>query len=192
MLTETERTGWLRRRRDASEGEAEFWKGRRVESVAEHKFSTLAIAQTFLQDYPDGEEVYSKSKVQEILLIHDLAEARLGDRLQEQNDPRSEEEVLWQYGAFSTYRGLGNLWKVPELFNEFTRGQTLEARIAQDIDHLQFILQARLYAAGMSENEQQACEQATRNIRTGTGLRIHAQLRRFPAERRFEQMKPRY
>jgi 5'-deoxynucleotidase YfbR-like HD superfamily hydrolase/nucleoside phosphorylase len=167
-LSKIERTGWLRRRRDAVGEHLAFWEGLRIESVAEHLVGVLALAEIFLTSRPVGEEIYDKRKVIEMILIHDLAESRLGDLLPKYTDPKQEEIALWQYGAFETYRGIGDLWRVPALLKEFNRGETVEAQIAKDLDGLQFILQARAYADGMSEDEKLGCEKASHSIRTAT------------------------
>jgi nucleoside phosphorylase/5'-deoxynucleotidase YfbR-like HD superfamily hydrolase len=167
-LAKIERTGWLRRRRDALGEHKAFWNEIRIESVAEHLVGVLGLAEIFLRSDPEGEEKYDKRKVIEMILVHDLAESRLGDQLPKYNDPKLEEIAIWKYGAFETYRGIGDLWRVPLLLQEFNEGETVTAKIAKDLDRLQFILQARAYAAGMSEEERQACENASQNIRTST------------------------
>lgn len=185
QLNNTPRTGWLRRRGESTGHHTDFWRGLRIESVSEHCFSAMAIAQTFLSSAPNGDEQYSKNKVIEILQIHDLAEAWIGDLLQA--DPKAEQEVLWQYGAFATYRGIGDLWRIPELFQEFVQGQTIEARIAQDLDRLQFMLQARIYQEGMSEQERMSCERTAGKLVTGTVNRICNLLKDFPGSKRVNQ-----
>lgn len=53
-LPQTPRTGWLRRQRDAKGEHRGFWEGQRIESVAEHVWSALGIAETFLHSKPQG------------------------------------------------------------------------------------------------------------------------------------------
>lgn len=168
-LSNIERTGWLRRRRDALGDHAVFWQAVRIESVAEHLVGVLGLAEIFLvTNPPDGPEKYDKRRVIEMILIHDLAESRLGDQLPKYNDPKLEEVALWKYGAFETYKGIGDLWRVPLLLQEFNKGETETAKIAKDLDRLQFILQARAYSGGMSADELSACENASHNIMTST------------------------
>ena len=168
-LSKIERTGWLRRRRDALGDHAAFWQDVRIESVAEHLVGVLGLAEIFLvTNPPEGPEKYDKRRVIEMILVHDLAESRLGDQLPKYNDAKQEEVALWKYGAFATYRGIGDLWRVPILLQEFNKGETDSAKVAKDLDRLQFILQARAYAAGMSEDELAACENASHNILTST------------------------
>jgi 5'-deoxynucleotidase YfbR-like HD superfamily hydrolase len=156
-LETLERTGWVKRRYEATGGSArEFWKTRRIESVSEHTQSVVNLAETFLHSSPSGEEQYSKERVISLLRIHDLAEARLGDRIQGL-DYRTELEALYKYAAFATYRGIGDLWSIAERFKEFSEGRTLEARIARDLDLLQFILKSRLYRAGLSVEDAERC-----------------------------------
>ena len=164
----------------------DYWRGKRIESVAEHTFNAMALVQAFLVNHPEGTERYNKIKILEMLQIHDLAEAWVGDLLQA--DPRAERDILWRYGAFATYRGAGDLWRIPELFEEFAQGQTIEAKIAQDIDRLQFMLQARLYRGGMSDEERQMCERTSAKLVTETVNRIRVLLEDFPGPDRVRQI----
>lgn len=100
-------------------------------------------------------------------------------------DPELEQEVLWQYGAFATYPGLGDLWRILELFSEFTKGATLDARIAQDFDRLQFLLQSRLYSQGMTSAQRDECEKTRNKITTATVRGILETLTNFPVLPRF-------
>ena len=180
------RTGWLRRKRDAPSDAVEFWKNVRIESVAEHLTAVLGLAESFLLDEPEGDEIYSKSHIIEMLLIHDLAESRLGDQLPDRTHPGKELEELWKYGAFSTYPGIGNLWKAALLLTEFYEQKTVNARIARDLDRLQFVLQARIYGDGMTEAERSKCAAAGRAIKTATVTEIEKLLKAFPAPKRFK------
>jgi 5'-deoxynucleotidase YfbR-like HD superfamily hydrolase len=189
-LAGLERSGWLRRRGDASEEFAEFWTGKRLESVAEHKLMAMGLAETFLQENGGSPEGYSKRRVIEMLLVHDLAEGRLGDQLPGSTDPQAEQEVLWEYGAFATYRGFGNMWRIPELFREFTADESVDAQVAQDFDRLQFLLQARTYAGGMSDRERRGCEATLGKIRTETVRAIEQLLRAHPSSPRFAPPEP--
>ncbi len=191
-LQNTPRTGWLRRRRDASEPHCAFWEEQRIESVAEHILNAIGIATVFLKDRGEDDEPYSKSGVVEMLIYHDLAEGRLGDKLPEHADSEAEQEALWEYGAFGTYPGLDHVWRIPVRFEEFTAGQTPNARIAQDIDRLQFILQSRLYREGMSEGEVANCEKASTKLTTRTVRAILEKMEKFPIESRFAQPEPKY
>jgi 5'-deoxynucleotidase YfbR-like HD superfamily hydrolase len=192
-LPTTARTGWLKRRRDAPADKAQFWADKEIESVAEHELATLGLAATFLDDVPEGGEHYKKLRVLEMLLVHDLAEARLGDQLPANADVKAEIEALWKYGAFTTYRGVGNIWWMPKLFEEFCEGTTIDARIAQDFDRLQFMLQARIYRDGMSEEGRAECEQTAEKFTTDTVRHIWQNLLPgFPAPSRFEPLPPRY
>jgi 5'-deoxynucleotidase YfbR-like HD superfamily hydrolase/energy-coupling factor transporter ATP-binding protein EcfA2 len=191
-LSLIERTGWLRRKRDARDHAAAFWLNRRIESVAEHTFNAIGLATVFLQEHGAEPEPYDKARIVEMLMVHDLAEARLGDFIDGETGPEVEEEVLWQYGAFATYRGVGQLWRVPEAFQEFARQQTISARVARDLDRLHFMLQARLYAQGMSEVERDACEKTADKFTTETVRDINALLAGVSPPSRFNLVTPDY
>jgi 5'-deoxynucleotidase YfbR-like HD superfamily hydrolase len=191
-LGHIERTGWLRRRKEATGQDREFWNGQRIESVAEHTISTIGLAEVFLSARPTGEEIYNKDRVIALLLIHDFAESRVGDLIQGQQNHRAELEVLYKYGAFSTYRGIGDLWDIAERFREFSEGATIEGRIALDLDRLQFVLRARSYRAGMSEKERAGCEAARSKIVTATVHRIEKLLENYPVKARFVRPETEY
>lgn len=120
-----------------------------------------------------------------MLIVHDLAEARTGDLLT--NDPEVELEVLWQYGAFATYSGVGDLWRIPLAFREFAFGTSIDARIARDIDKLHFLLKSRTLSPGLSESERQQCERTVEEIKTVTVSTLCRRLAGFPASPRFVQ-----
>jgi nucleoside phosphorylase/5'-deoxynucleotidase YfbR-like HD superfamily hydrolase len=191
-LQNTHRTGWLRRRRDADEASRSFWAEKRIESVAEHVFSAIGLATLFLRDKGEEDEPYSKQGIIEMLLYHDLAEGRLGDKLPQHADAEAEQEVLWEYGAFGTYPGLAHMWRIPTAFQEFTAGVTMNARIAQDIDRLQFIVQSRLYRDGISAKERAECEKASGKFTTKTVRGILTSIANLPVTPRFVQPDPQF
>jgi len=98
------------------------------ENVAEHTFYTTIIAWILAEL-----EKVNEDKVIKMALIHDLAEARGGERnlinkfySQPPNEPKIIEEVSQAYHL----KNLGIL----ELFQEFSEEKTKEAKIVKDAD----------------------------------------------------------
>jgi putative hydrolase of HD superfamily len=106
------------------------------ESVAEHAFLTTFIGYVLAQIAPDLDQL----KVLQMCLLHDLTEARTGDL----------NYVQKKYVAADEAKALADLaQKVPfgsgmeEILREFNGGETLEAQVARDADHLSLILELK-------------------------------------------------
>ena len=68
------------------------WVSRNIddpESISEHTFNTWLMAMLFLPDEYDSED-YNKKEILDMLLVHDLAEAVLGDQEIKFNEPQKE------------------------------------------------------------------------------------------------------
>lgn len=128
-----------------------------VESVSDHSWSTTILALLLLPDspteyknkYPDcvDYEDYNKDTVIKMLIVHDLAEAYTGDipkgKKVEQND--NEEKMRFLYYKQLKLTKMGNTEILYELWNEFFSHNTLNSRIAKDIDQLECYLQLFFY-----------------------------------------------
>ena len=106
------------------------------ESVAEHSFTTAFIAYVISQLVPeaDGHKLITMS------LVHDLAEARLGDLnyvqkfyIQADEDAAVDDMTV----------GLPFGGKLKSLLDEFNRRESLEARLAHDADQLAFLVELK-------------------------------------------------
>lgn len=117
------------------------------ESVADHSFGAYLLALLFLPSCTnDG--TYDKRTVLDMLLIHDLAEAITGDKLPREKDEEYHKKELKIFGdikLWSTYADMADLREVATLWREFDAGETLNARIARDIDKLENLLQLGVY-----------------------------------------------
>ncbi len=106
------------------------------ESVAEHSFATAFIAYVLGQMVPevDGHKLIAMS------LVHDLAEARLGDLnyVQKFYVQADEDAAIADMAA-----GLPFGEKLKSLMEEFNRGESLEARLAHDADQLAFLIELK-------------------------------------------------
>lgn len=136
LLKRIPRTGWLLR--GVAAGEAE--------SVADHSYGTSLTALLLAQVVDvnvDAERLLT------ITLLHDLAEAALGDWpgpasrfLPSEVKHRAELEVLAHL-----LEGLPFADKWLALWHEYQTGNSVEGRLAQDADKLDMMLQAASYEA---------------------------------------------
>lgn len=106
------------------------------ESVAEHSFSTAFIAYVMSQLEPEIDAL----KLISMCLIHDLAEARIGDlnTVHKQYVTADEKKAL----ADAT-RGLDFGPNLKDLIQEYNEGLSDEARLAHDADQLALILELK-------------------------------------------------
>lgn len=160
------------------------WIDRKVkfsESIADHMYGCYLIG-TFLLpnninqciDYkiPDIEEYsnYSKDQILQMLLLHDLAEAKEGDIVtQKKNELDEKKENMrfdyYQYlCSFPKIYGLGTKKK---LWDEFSLKSTINSKIANDLDKLEPVIQAYFYYAnGNKINLNEWIEYAKKHIST--------------------------
>jgi nucleoside phosphorylase/5'-deoxynucleotidase YfbR-like HD superfamily hydrolase len=144
------RTGWARR------------EARRVESVGAHTFGAMTLALLTLPDaFPEElweagqpSAVYDKSKIIQMLLVHDIAEGVTGDipEPEKTDEDRERERALMRklslLGNFDflarvgdRHQGTNSLFTTYDLYEEFCIGATLNARIAKDFDRLEPLLE---------------------------------------------------
>jgi putative hydrolases of HD superfamily len=106
------------------------------ESVAEHTFMTAFIGFVFSQLVPEVDG----HRLLQMCLIHDLSEARTGDlnAVQKQylvaDQTRAVEDLIQPLPFGSA---------IADLLEEFNRGETLEAQLAHDADHLSLIVELK-------------------------------------------------
>jgi len=108
----------------------QYLKGPAKENVAEHSFYTTIIG--WLLAKLEGAD---EDKVIKICLIHDLAEARGGEKnlmnkfySEPADEPKIFKEISKQYQLEE--------FSFDKLFQEFFKEETLEARVAKDADIL--------------------------------------------------------
>jgi putative hydrolase of HD superfamily len=113
------------------------------ESVADHSFRTTFITMV-LADL----QGLDSERAMRIALLHDLAEAEMGDLTPEQKRSMGQEYIKEERGAIGRI-----LSRLPEdiaedyhaLWEEFIRGSSPEAEIVAQADKLEMILQALEY-----------------------------------------------
>ena len=160
------------------------------ESVADHSFGSYLIALLLLPENNDNndnndnddnnkENKYSKQKIIDMILIHDLAEAITHDipsGIMIIDDNLKEQEVFNEIELFSTYNTKQeeevNYIKIAKLYREFTQKDTFNARIAKEIDALENWIQLQVYKAEGHEilNYEQWCESLKDKIQTSIGI----------------------
>ena len=106
------------------------------ESVAEHCFSVTFIAYVMSRMEPDVDAI----RLISMCLIHDLPEARIGD-LNTVNKKYLKADESKALG--DTIKGLSFGQDLTDLFNEFSDGRSLEAKLAHDADQLALILELK-------------------------------------------------
>lgn len=112
------------------------------ESVSEHSFSAWMLAMLFLpEELPY--EGYLKREVLDMVLIHDMAEAKLGDQLVPLNEPSKDlipqNRVMRKFLVKGTYPNVANLTYYYNVWTGYFNGVNINAKIARDINLIQTI-----------------------------------------------------
>lgn len=132
-LKEAPRRGWERA------------QPRRVESVADHAWGVALLALAAAEDRPE----LDRARLLETALVHDLAEAILGDLLPGEYASR-EEKIERERQALATLLATAPETvrsRIAARFAEYAAGSTAEARLVRDLDKLEMGLQADRYEA---------------------------------------------
>ena len=112
------------------------------ESVAEHSYSAWMLAMFFLPEELQMEG-YCKREVLDMLLIHDMAEAAVGDArtsLSEQKKELKEQnDVLRKLFLKGTYPDIANLSYYYNIWTGYYNGINANAKVARDINLLQSV-----------------------------------------------------
>lgn len=120
------RTGWIKR--DVEN----------PESVADHTYGLCLLV---LLMCPDN---LNKLKCFEFAVVHDLAEALTGDYTPEDTPAKEEKYRLEIEAIHKIAQKIGNS-TLPQLFSEYEKQDTPEARFVKQMDKLEVVLQARYY-----------------------------------------------
>lgn len=131
------------------------------ESVAAHMYGAYLLGLMHLpNDLKDkeGYEDYDKEKILKMLLIHDLAEVSIGDLLPEQkiiriNVDKQEERWFKIVSMLDTYSAMGTTRYIFEYWFEFQKCNTINAKIAKDLDRLENLLQLYIYKNKLSRKD---------------------------------------
>src|SRR5699024_4252187 len=112
------------------------WAERNIEdpeSISEHTYSAWLMAVLFLpEEY--GTEGYSKREILDMLLVHDMAEAVVGDQTISLNEPKkelkSQNDVLRKLFLKGTYPDIANLTHYYNVWTGYYNGLNINARTA--------------------------------------------------------------
>lgn len=121
---------------------------RQVETVGAHTFGAYLMGLVLLPEKIADEPAYDKWRVLNMLLIHDLAEAFVGDLLPDKKTDQKKQEELRAFAQMrmlSTHAEFGDLFSAFELFKEYESRRTVNAMTAHDVDRLDIILQLLLH-----------------------------------------------
>lgn len=123
----------------------EGWKVRGIkdcESVAEHTFRAALLAM-LLSDL----EKCNTKKVLKMSLLHDLPESQVGDITRRSSNYRQKREIEKKAMSKILKNLPGKLRKeYMQLWEEYRKGRTREAKLVKYADKLEMLLQAREYA----------------------------------------------
>ena len=108
------------------------------ESVADHCFRAALIGYMLALELEEVDE----AKVAVMLLHHDLAEARTGDlNYMNKRYCTADEEKALEHATRQLPEALAR--RVKELCGEFNAGQSMEAKLAQDADQLDLMVELK-------------------------------------------------
>jgi 5'-deoxynucleotidase YfbR-like HD superfamily hydrolase len=117
-----------------------------AESVADHMYAVYMLGMLFLPDTWNAPG-YSKPRIIQMILGHDLAEAVIGDLLPHQKSPikdRQESLVHEKLSMSGTYEGLART-QIVGAWQEFRGKQSANAKIAHELDKLENLVQLWVY-----------------------------------------------
>ncbi len=111
------------------------------ESVADHSYS-MAIIGMVISDLQN----YDSEKIIKMILLHDLAESKIGDHTPEQLSKEKKNKL--ENDAFDEIiKDLPNLIKLQylQIWQEYQENNSLESKIVHQIDMIEMVLQAKIY-----------------------------------------------
>jgi len=111
------------------------------ESVADHSYS-MAVMSMLISDL----ENYNSEKILKMVLLHDLAESKIGDYTPEQLS--NEKKNKLENNAFNEIiKNLPDLIKSQylQIWQEYKENTSTESKIVHQIDRLEMALQAKIY-----------------------------------------------
>jgi putative hydrolase of HD superfamily len=135
------------------------------ESVAEHCFCTTFIAYVMSQLEPGVDAL----KLISMCLVHDLAEARIGDlNTVHKKYVRADEPAALEDAA----RGLAFGRNLKDLIREYNEGRTPEAKLSRDADQLALILELKDLMDIGYKPPKGWIENVIKRVKTDTGRKI--------------------
>ena len=131
-LKTTLRTGWVMRE-----------AGPRIESVADHSWRITLMAMVAGASVTHGIDA---NKVLQMALVHDLAESTVGDITPHCGVSDKDKHAMELEAMTKLTNKLGEQGKILQnLWLEYEKGESTEAKLCKDLDKLEMILQALEY-----------------------------------------------
>ena len=111
------------------------------ESVADHSYS-MAVMSMVISDLGN----YNSEKILKMVLLHDLAESKIGDFTPEQID-KDEKNKLENNAFYEIIENLPDFIKeeYSQIWQEYQDNTSPESEIVHQIDKLEMVLQAKIY-----------------------------------------------
>ncbi|KAG2122612.1 HD domain-containing protein [Suillus cothurnatus] len=116
-----------------------------AESISDHMYRMAILAMC------TSDTTLDVSKCVMMAVVHDLAEAQVGDitpreGISKQEKQRLESEAMHNF-VYDMLHGSPAALRIEALWNEYEEGETNEAKFVKDLDRLEMALQAREYEA---------------------------------------------
>lgn len=115
-------------------------------------------------------EELDRDKCIRMALVHDLAETEVGDLTPHdtvENVEEKEAEAMRSFGSDELY----------ELWDEYRRRETQEARFVKDLDELEMLFQATEYAREHDAEYDEFWDNADKHITTARGRELFRTIR---------------
>ena len=134
QLKETPRAGWILR------------GIQNPESVADHSYRMSMLALFLLDSIEDVDAL----KAAQIALVHDLAEAEVGDitpfdGISVEEKHRRERAAMTKCASLLVVSDPSSATKILNLYEEYERGESIESKYVKDLDKIDMLLQADEY-----------------------------------------------
>ena len=134
------RQGWLKVRIGLEHKE-------KCESVAEHSFSMALLAITIIEKYKLS---YDVLKCMKMCIIHELGEIYAGDYTPYDNITKEEKHNQERQAMKKVLKSIDFDNDFLDIWEEFEKRETKEAKFVKNLDELEFILQAAAYGLDVS------------------------------------------
>ncbi len=112
------------------------------ESVSEHLYSAWLMAMLFLPEEHHAEG-YCKREILDMLLVHDMAEASIGDQetslIETKKELKEQNDILKKLFLKGTYPDVANLTYYYNVWTGYYNGVNTNARTARDLNLLQSV-----------------------------------------------------
>ena len=107
-----------------------------AKNIIDHTYNCWLMSLLLLPS-ASKDTYYSKEKIQEIILIHDFGKSMFTERISE----KQEDEEMRMFFLRGAYPEMPNLTTQYDLWTEWKEQETINARIAKEIDEIQIIYQ---------------------------------------------------